>query len=82
MPVHQYHLRVRLAHALDWLLDTDRTLSEVALACGFASHSHFTETFRRQVGVSPARVRGSVTAAHAAETLRSLRRGGPAAGTG
>jgi AraC family transcriptional regulator len=28
-------------------------LSEVALACGFADHSHFSRVFTRQTGLSP-----------------------------
>ena len=28
-------------------------LTEVALACGFSSHSHFTSVFKRQLGVTP-----------------------------
>ena len=28
-------------------------IAEIALALGFASQSHFTDTFRKQTGVSP-----------------------------
>jgi AraC family transcriptional regulator len=55
--VHQYQLRVRLAAALDPLLETDRGVSEIALGLGFATHSHFTAAFRTLLGVAPERFR-------------------------
>lgn len=70
--VHQYHLRVRLAHSLDLLLDTDQGLSAIAHELGFASHSHFTAAFRRMVGVAPARFRRCAGAAHAREVRTIL----------
>lgn len=65
--MHQYHVRVRLARALDLLLDTDQGLSSIAHELGFASHSHFTAVFHRIVGVTPTRFRKSASAAHARE---------------
>jgi len=39
------------------LLKGDASLSEIALAVGFASQSHFTEAFRRRTGRTPSRAR-------------------------
>jgi AraC family transcriptional regulator len=43
---------------IDWacrcLHDTELSLAEIALAAGFADQSHFTRTFKRVVGVTPA----------------------------
>jgi AraC family transcriptional regulator len=64
-PVHQYHLRVRLARALDLLLDTDRDLGRIALDVGFTTHSHFTTAFRQMVGTAPDRFRRSSRGADA-----------------
>ena len=72
MPVHQYHLRVRLVRALDLLLDTRQTLAEVALACGFASHSHFTTVFHRLTGVAPARLRAAAGGGAVRDVCASL----------
>jgi AraC family transcriptional regulator len=49
--------RSRVAKAADLLLETDLTLVEIALACGFADQSHFTHIFKRQKGLSPAAYR-------------------------
>jgi len=64
MPVHRYRLRLRLALALERLDAGGCSVSELALALGFSSHSHFTATFRRAFGVAPTavvtrRVRGT-----------------------
>jgi AraC-like DNA-binding protein len=50
---HQYIQRRRLARACEMLRATDAPLSTVALETGFASHSHFSTTFRAAIGVTP-----------------------------
>jgi AraC family transcriptional regulator len=49
----QYTSRLRLDRAAAELLAGNRTILEVALASGFASHEVFTRAFRRRFGVSP-----------------------------
>jgi AraC-like DNA-binding protein len=53
LPLHQYLLRLRLARALD-RLGAVEDLTQLALALGFSSHSHFTAAFRQVYGRSPA----------------------------
>ncbi|WP_428340957.1 helix-turn-helix transcriptional regulator [Mycobacterium sp.] len=50
---HRFVLLRRLARAQGLLRTTKMDIVEVALACGFSSHAHFTSTFRREVGVAP-----------------------------
>jgi AraC family transcriptional regulator len=59
LPLHRYHLRARLAAALREVLDTSRDLTAIGLDLGFASHSHFTASFRRTFGVTPSALRKS-----------------------
>ena len=54
----QYTLRVRLDRAAADLVAGRRTILEVALAAGFASHEVFTRAFRRRFGISPSSYRG------------------------
>jgi len=54
--LHTFVLSRRLRRA-EILLNGDSPLSEIALSVGFASQSHFTETFRRRTGRTPARAR-------------------------
>jgi AraC family transcriptional regulator len=37
--------------------DADLSIADIALACGFASQSHMTETIRRRLGVTPSALR-------------------------
>jgi AraC family transcriptional regulator len=47
----------RVAAACRLLRGSDAGLAEIAVASGFASQSHFTDVFRRRVGVPPGRWR-------------------------
>lgn len=57
LPPHQYLLARRLSHARDLLRTTGLPLGEIALACGFASASHFTNRFRQALGGTPGEYR-------------------------
>jgi AraC family transcriptional regulator len=50
---HNWLLTRRVEAAKDKLRDDRLSLSDVALACGFADQSHLTRVFTRMVGVSP-----------------------------
>ena len=54
MPPHAWLLRARVDHAMTLLRGRESSISEIALDCGFADHSHFTRVFSRLVGVGPA----------------------------
>jgi len=57
LPPHQYVLARRLSRARDLLRSTSQPLGEIALACGFASASHFTNRFRQTLGGTPGEYR-------------------------
>jgi AraC-like DNA-binding protein len=50
---HQWLLEARIAKAKQLLLESDRTLPQIALDVGFADQAHFTRTFGRRIGQSP-----------------------------
>jgi AraC-like DNA-binding protein len=52
LPLYRYHLRLRLARALDLIARYD-DLSALAADLGFSSHSHFAAAFRQCYGRSP-----------------------------
>ena len=51
---HEYLLQQRIARAKDLLVNTQLSVLEIALAVGFGTHAHFSNTFRRYTGASPA----------------------------
>lgn len=51
---HAYLTRIRLEKAIAQMnYGTPRTLTEIALDCGFASSSHFSRIFKQSYGFSP-----------------------------
>ncbi|WP_242112495.1 AraC family transcriptional regulator [Luteimonas aquatica] len=49
----QYVIRRRLARAKALLAETRQDITTIAVATGFASHSHFTTAFKAHEGVTP-----------------------------
>lgn len=50
---HQYLLQQRVERAKQLLKQTERSVIEIALACGFDSHSHLSKQFRQFTGMTP-----------------------------
>ncbi|CAD5108126.1 helix-turn-helix domain-containing protein [Zestomonas carbonaria] len=59
VPPHRYLLARRLTRACQLLRDSTLSLGEIALACGFASASHFSNRFRAAVGGTPGQYRAA-----------------------
>ena len=56
--IHAYLITQRLRYAQQLLLSTERSVSAIALECGFGGASWFSECFKARVGVSPSEYRG------------------------
>lgn len=54
LPPHQWHMKARMRKVEGMLARPDLPLTEIAAAAGFADQAHFTRTFRRLTGVTPA----------------------------
>jgi AraC-like DNA-binding protein len=64
LPPHAYHLRLRLARAVE-LLSCGLTVATVAGECGFADQSHLGRKFKEVYGMTPAAWAAAATrAAH------------------
>ncbi|MBD2038969.1 helix-turn-helix domain-containing protein [Leptolyngbya sp. FACHB-321] len=50
---YQYLLQQRVERAKQLLKQTDQSVMEIALLCGFNSHSHLSKQFRQLTGVTP-----------------------------
>jgi transcriptional regulator GlxA family with amidase domain len=55
----RYYMELRLAKARNLLMQTDMSVINVALACGFASPSHFSKCYRALYKTTPYRERGA-----------------------
>jgi len=62
----RYYMELRLQKARNLLMQTDMSVINVALACGFASPSHFSKCYRAHYDTTPYRERG----AQASRTIR------------
>lgn len=60
LPPHRYLLNRRLAHAQQLLRQTRLPFGEIALACGFASASHFSNRFRQAFAATPGQYRAAL----------------------
>jgi AraC-like DNA-binding protein len=52
-PPYAFVIRQRIERAKEHLHRSEMSVTEIALACGFSSSSHFANTFRREVGMPP-----------------------------
>nr|WP_225887147.1 AraC family transcriptional regulator [Nodosilinea nodulosa] len=56
---HHYLLQQRVEQAKQLLKHTDRLILDIALDCGFSSHSHLSKLFRKFTGTTPKAYRAS-----------------------
>jgi AraC family transcriptional regulator len=61
LPPHQYLLARRLVRARELLRSTRLPFGDIALDCGFASASHFSNRFRQAIGATPGEYRLALT---------------------
>lgn len=57
--LHRYRDELRLRSSLDLLCASRDDLTSIALDLGYASHSHFSESFRRAFGLTPSAYRNA-----------------------
>ena len=53
IPLHQYIIQQRVKRAAVLLRSSQMFLAEIAVCCGFYSHSHLSRNFKRVMGVNP-----------------------------
>jgi AraC family transcriptional regulator len=59
---HTHLLELRLQRAQKILTSASKSLIDIALACGFRSHAHFTTAFTRRFGLAPSFYRKTLSA--------------------
>lgn len=58
-PPQDFIIGRRLSRARELLADTEREIAEIAVATGFSSQAHLSSTFKKRLGVTPARYRNA-----------------------
>jgi transcriptional regulator GlxA family with amidase domain len=59
--IHRYLMRLRVERAREMIEQTDRSLTDIAMRCGFDDSSYFARVFRSLMGTSPGAYRKSGT---------------------
>ena len=61
-PPQLYYIEVRLLHAKRLLKQTNKSIMDVALACGFSNPSSFSKAYRSQFSLTPSQTRKQTVA--------------------
>ena len=69
LTVGQLIQKVRMENAVRRLRESDDTIADVALACGYSDQSAFTRQFRKTSGISPLAYRRTLAPDHAPDEL-------------
>lgn len=69
--LHEYQNQLRLRLSLDRIFEPGLDLSRIAFELGYASHSHFTDSFRRVFKMPPSRLRETLTITEARRLARA-----------
>jgi AraC family transcriptional regulator len=59
-PPHSYLLELRLRRAQEMVAGRSRSLIDIAVACGFRSHAHFSAAFAHRFGLPPSLYRSRI----------------------
>lgn len=51
--VHEYLIFLRLRHAAQQLAETEQSITEIALQCGFSDSNYFKDAFKKNYGCTP-----------------------------
>lgn len=65
-----YLMGVRLKQAQQLLLETERSVGEIALACGFSESKNFIACFKKKVGITPLQFRKKNQAGNCPQQVR------------
>jgi transcriptional regulator GlxA family with amidase domain len=57
----KFFMDLRLHRARNLIVQTEKSITEIAVACGFNSTSHFSKVFRKQFGIAPMTQRATPT---------------------
>jgi AraC-like DNA-binding protein len=57
VPIYAYYYSMRLEYSATMLLDTDKSVFEIAIDTGYSNNGNFCNAFKKRYGVSPSQYR-------------------------
>jgi AraC-like DNA-binding protein len=57
---YEYLIDIKIEKAIELLKNRNYSITEICDLCGFTSHSHFSTTFKKRLGLSPSEYRKSL----------------------
>ncbi len=70
---HRYLLQLRIERAKELMRNRSISLTDIALSCGFSSHSHMTHAFRKFLGATPSEWRCNLSVPSVSKIRASAR---------
>jgi len=70
--IHHYLNQVRLKASLEYIAEPGTSLTDIGLALGYTSHSHFTKAFRKAFGAPPSTLRANPSGSQIREMSKIL----------
>ena len=71
MTFNKYVNTIRISKARQLLHENNKTMSEIAFACGYTNQYHFTRTFKRFLNMPPRSFRKSLSPEHAPRKIHA-----------
>ncbi|MGN0107165.1 MAG: helix-turn-helix transcriptional regulator, partial [Hominilimicola sp.] len=59
LTITHYITQIRLQHACELLTDTNKSVTAIAMECGFNSSMYFCKTFKKNIGMTPSEFRAN-----------------------
>jgi AraC-like DNA-binding protein len=70
--VHQYIVNTRVERAKKYLIESDESIEEIAMRCGYPHHSYLYQVFKKHMNCTPVDYRKSFRGNNNKETDRSI----------
>ncbi len=68
----EYLTEYRLAHAINLLMETDKSITQIATECGFSDSSYFGKIFKKRYAITPSRFKETFSSVELKKTQKII----------